>query len=349
MNSSKQKGLSLIELMISMLLGIFIITSVTQAFLSSNNSNRLNFQLGLMQEAARIAVSSISNDVRVAGYTGCNTDAAIGNALLQNSAPHEWLTAEQPTQGMNLSDTRSKMDAQATSESLLIFKANPDTVFAITNHDTSTSTLTLDRNIGSTLPVGGAAVITRQDCSQVALIALSSIGGSTLTHTTSGVGDFKNCVAQLKGSFRCYDGSTPSGALSFNPGYLKPLESVGYFVKPDNGLPTLFRKEAGNASALAIVDGIEDIRIHYGLDTDNDGVTNRYISAGDRSFRHADWLQTTAIRIHLLTRSETEILPVPAPPPAPPRTYLFDGQQVTQSDRFLRKEYVMTMALRNSG
>ncbi|WOG26410.1 PilW family protein [Endozoicomonas sp. 8E] len=349
MNSSKQKGLSLIELMISMLLGIFIIASVTQVFLSSNNSNRLNFQLGLMQEAARIAVSAMSNDVRVAGYTGCNTKVSIGNALLQNSATHEWLTAEQPIQGMNLSDTQSKMDAQATSESLLVFKVNPDTVFSITNHDTSTSTLTLDRNIGSTLPTGGAAAITRQDCSQVALIALSSISGSNLTHTTSGAGDFRNCVAQLKGSFRCYDGSTPSGALSFNPGYLKPLGSVGYFVKPDNGLPTLFRKEAGNPTAIAIVDGIEDIRIHYGLDTDNDGVTNRYIRAGDRSFRHADWLQTTAIRIHLLTRSETEILPVPAPLPAPPRTYLFDGQQVAQSDRFLRKEYVMTMALRNRG
>lgn len=349
MNHTKQKGLSLIELMIAMLLGILIIASVTQVFLSSNNSNRLNFQLGLMQEAARIAVSSMSNDVRVAGYTGCNRETSIGNALLQNSASHEWLTAEQPIQGLNLSDTRSKMDAQATSESLLIFKVSPDIVFSVTHHDTSTSTLTLDRNIGSTLSVGHATAITRQDCSQVALIALSSISGSTVTHTTSGGGDFSNCVNQLKGSFRCYDGSTPTGALSFNPGYLKPLESVSYFVKPDNGLPTLFRKEAGNPTALAIVDGIEDIRIHYGLDTDNDGVANRYISAGDRSFRHADWLQATSIRIHLLTRSETEILPAPAPSPAPPRTYLFDGVQVAQSDRFLRKEYVMTMALRNRG
>ncbi|MGI9281403.1 MAG: PilW family protein [Endozoicomonas sp.] len=348
MSRSNQYGLSLIELMISMLLGIFIITSVTQVFLSSNDSNRLNFQLGLMQEAARIAMSSMSNDVRMAGYTGCDHEALIGNALLQNNATNEWLTAEQPLQGMNLSETQSKMDALATSESLLIFKVDPDNVFAITNHDTSTSTLTLDSNIGSTLSTGDAAALTRQDCSQVALIALSSISGSTVTHTTSGGGDFRNCVTQLKGSFRCYDSSSPTGALSFNPGYLKPMESVGYFVKLDNGLPTLFRKEAGNANALAVVDGVEDVRIHYGLDTDNDGVANRYISAGDRSFRHADWLQTTSIRIHLLTRSESEVLPIPAPA-APPRTYLFDGIEVTQFDRFLRREYVMTMALRNRG
>ncbi|KEQ17499.1 PilW family protein [Endozoicomonas numazuensis] len=166
-----QNGLSLIELMISMLLGIFIISSVTQVFLSSNDSNRLNFQLGLMQEAARIAMSSMSNDVRMAGYTGCINETSIGNALLQNNATNEWLTAEQPLQGMNLSDTQSKMDAQATSESLLIFKVNPDDVFAINNHDTSTSTLTLNSHLGSTLSTGDAAAITRQDCSQIVFYA----------------------------------------------------------------------------------------------------------------------------------------------------------------------------------
>jgi hypothetical protein len=178
---------------------------------------------------------------------------------------------------------------------------------------------------------------------------MTSMSGSNVTHGNSGSGDFGNCVTQLKGSFRCYDSTTPSGALSFNPGYLKPVRSVAYFIKPDNRLPTLFKKEAGTSTPQPVVDGVEDIRIHYGLDTDSNGVANRYISAGGRSFRHLDWNQVTSIRVHLLTRSEAEILPEPPPPPALPRTYLFDGVETPQADRFLRREYVMTMALRNKG
>lgn len=338
---SQQGGYTLIELMISMLLGLLIITTVTRVFLSANESNNLNRQLGLMQEAARIAMTEISSDIRMAGHTGCKSTTVIGNALLNNSTPFAWLTSEQQVQGLNQSETQSRIDSGSLSESLLIFKLNPDVVWRIINHNTGNNTLILDTNVNGLLAPGNAVGITRQDCSQVSLIAASSVSGTTIGHTTGGSGNFRNCVTPLRGDFRCYDSSSPTGTLSFDPGFVRPLDSAAYFIKLEDGLPTLFRKDATNATT-PLVDGIENIRVYFGLDTDGNAVANRYISAGDRAYRSGDWKSVTSVRVHLLVRSESEVTPTP-------RDYFFDGSTVTPTDNFLRKEYVMTMALRNQG
>ena len=338
----KQDGLTLIELMISMFIGLFIITMVSQVFLTSDQSNRLNHQLGLMQEAARTAMSLISKDVRMAGYTGCNSSTVIGNALVSNATINEWATSEHLVQGLTQAESATRLDAQATSESLLIFKLDPDRTFNITNHNTGSATLTLDSNVNAVFSEGTAVGITRQDCSQVALVALTSINGNTVIHGTGGAGDFRNCFTQIKGSFRCYDGTSTTGAESFNPGNLKPLQSLAYYIKPENGLPTLFRKEVGNPTPVPMVDGIEQLRIYYGVDPDGNGSANRYVQAGDRIFQHADWRSIASIRIHLITRSEIEVTPTP-------RDYFFDGSTITPTDEYLRKEYVLTLDLRNQG
>ena len=348
---TQERGYTLIELMVSMLLGLFIITTVTQIFLSSNESNSLNRQLGLMQEAARIAMTEMASDIRMAGHTGCESSTVVGNALLNNSTAFEWLTAEQPVQGLNQSNALSQINSGSLSEGLLIFKLNPDVIYQVTNHNTSSNTLTLDTNVNGLLTPDNAVGIIRQDCSQVSLIALSSVSGNNISHATGGAGNLRNCFNQLKGDFRCYDSSSPTGTVSFDPGFVRPLDSVAYFIKLEDGLPTLFRKDANN-TAIPLVDGIEAMRVYYGLDTDGNGVANRYINAGERAYKSADWKTVTSIRIHLLVRSEMEVTPGR-------REYFFNGVFITPpddptdvpdpEDRFLRKEYIMTMALRNQG
>ncbi|OED40590.1 hypothetical protein ACH42_15985 [Endozoicomonas sp. (ex Bugula neritina AB1)] len=338
----KQAGLTLIELMITMLLGLFITTMVSQVFIRSNSSNILNHQLSLMQESARLAMNFIAKDVRMGGYTGCNKSTAIGNALSSNTAINEWAVSEHLVQGLDQLNTINQVDPEAQSESLLIFKLNPDQTFYITNHNTGSTTLTLDRNPGAIFPPGTAVGLTSQDCSQVALVAITNTNGNRVQHSTGSVGDFSNCFSQLRDSFRCYDSTSPGGSKNFAPGSLKSLRSVAYYIKPENGLPTLFRKTVGVDNPEPLVDGIEMISIYYGLDTDADGSAERFLNAGDRAFRHDDWHNITAIRIHLITRSEIEVTTTP-------RDYYFDGLTLTPSDLFLRKEYVLTLALRNQG
>ena len=335
-----QKGLTLIELMVSMLLGLFIISTVSATFLRTSQTTQLNHQLSLMQSSAHAAMKYMAKDVRIAGYTGCDLSVVMGNAIAANSAAHTWATSEQPVQGLNRAETINRIDALAQSESLLIFKLDTDVSFNIINHQTSSSTIILDSNVSSVFSAGDAAGISRQDCSQTALVSLASVSGTRVIHNTASVGNFRNCFTDLKGSFRCYDGSSPTGAENFNPGLLKPLRSTAYFIRTDNGIPGLFRKDAGNTNATLLVDGIEDMRIYYGLDKNANGVADRFIRPIDLSFQHSDWHNIRSIRLHLLSRSEVELTPTA-------RDYFFDGAVLSATDRFLRREYVMTIALRN--
>jgi len=66
-----QKGLTLIELMIAMLLGVFLIGGVLQIFLSTKQTNRMQDSLARLQENGRFAMDFIGRDMRLAGYRSC--------------------------------------------------------------------------------------------------------------------------------------------------------------------------------------------------------------------------------------------------------------------------------------
>ena len=345
-----QHGLSLIEVMISTLMSVVIITAVTSVFLSNNQSNLLNRQLGLMQESARFAINEISRDLSLAGYTGCINQAAIGNALESTMTIFDWLANEHKVQGLTAAAATTTIDGASLSESLTIFKLNPELTFEVTGHNLSSNSLTLDTDVSALLATEQPVGLIRQDCSQVALISLSSVGTTTVSYATGSGTELQNCTTQLKGDFRCYDASTPTGNTSFNPGFISPVDSVVYYIRLENGLPTLVRKDIQDQNGIPVVDGIEDMRIYYGLDTNGDGAVNQYINAGDRAYRHLDWHEVTSARIHILARSENPVVPADIAPV----DYFFDGANITpppaasgEPDRFLRREFTMTVALRN--
>ena len=342
MNSNYRKGFTLIELIISMLISLFIITVAIRLFTSSSLSDQLNYQFGLMQESGRIALYSISNDIRQAGYTGCSDDFDTSNVMNNRDALDRWIITEEKIQGISQADVVSMVDANSASEGIIIFKLSPDVVFNVSNHDVTTGIVTFDVGWGTAAAANFPVGFIRQDCQQVSLVYTTATTGNTLSYTTGGSAQFSNCSVALRGNFKCYDGSVSGGTISFNPGSMRPLDSVVYFIKPDpaNGVSTLYRKSLVDANALPVVGGIESMTIYYGMDTNGNGSVNRFIRAGDRTFRHDDWQQVTAIRVHLLTRSNSALVPSP-------RDYFFDGSTVTPTDRFLRREYVMTIDVRN--
>ncbi|MFL1404006.1 PilW family protein [Marinobacter sp. M1N3S26] len=67
----KQKGLSLVELMIALLLGTVLTLGVTQVFLGSNQTYRTSDAVAMLQENLRFSLSRLSRDARMAGHYGC--------------------------------------------------------------------------------------------------------------------------------------------------------------------------------------------------------------------------------------------------------------------------------------
>ena len=64
----KQSGLSMVELMIAMVLGLIILGSVVNMFLSSSQTYRLQEAMSRTQEAGRFAMMFMLQDLRDAGF-----------------------------------------------------------------------------------------------------------------------------------------------------------------------------------------------------------------------------------------------------------------------------------------
>jgi len=66
-----QCGYTLIELMVAMSLGLFIIGGGIGIFIATQQSNRMQENLSRLQETARFAMDFIERDMRMTGFWGC--------------------------------------------------------------------------------------------------------------------------------------------------------------------------------------------------------------------------------------------------------------------------------------
>lgn len=67
----RQRGLTLVELMIGILLSLLILTAVVYVFAGSRASYRHQESLSAVQESGRIALEVLGRDIRMAGNPGC--------------------------------------------------------------------------------------------------------------------------------------------------------------------------------------------------------------------------------------------------------------------------------------
>ncbi len=76
---AQQSGLSLVELMISITLGLVIMAGVLQLYASASRNASNSQGLSRIQENIRYAVTRLGNDIARAGNMGCFSFAAVGS------------------------------------------------------------------------------------------------------------------------------------------------------------------------------------------------------------------------------------------------------------------------------
>lgn len=77
---ARQRGLSLIELMIAIFLSSLLMLGVIQLFTNTSASDRTNSDLARVQESGRVALELITREVRRVGYQGCVSSTTTTNA-----------------------------------------------------------------------------------------------------------------------------------------------------------------------------------------------------------------------------------------------------------------------------
>ncbi len=94
-SSAAVRGLSLIELMVAMLIGVFLLLGLVQVMSASQAAYRLSTGVARTQENARFAMDFLQRDIRMAGHMGCVNDQA-------HMSPEMPGSSDGTRQGLNL-------------------------------------------------------------------------------------------------------------------------------------------------------------------------------------------------------------------------------------------------------
>jgi len=130
MNTRKQAGLTLIEVMVALVISSILILGVTELFNSSFMSGRSNSELARVQENGRLAMEIIGADVRLSGLQTCTTselpDKSLENAVV--------LASSKKSLTLRFADPNPKVCSKVNpSLQTIIYSFNDDTLFKSVN------------------------------------------------------------------------------------------------------------------------------------------------------------------------------------------------------------------------
>lgn len=329
----KQAGLSLIELMISITLGLILMTGVVQMFVSSKSVFTTQQSMSRIQETGRLAIEFLSRDIRMAGFYGCfRPNMADANRLLQNDTlviDSLYSSFSEAIRGYTSKDDLTAAqkayltgsDIQADTNILIVRSASPSPrIINAANTDETLqvySTQGIVNNCVDGLCVNDAAVVS--DCFRARVFKVENLN-FTSPNLNIEHPDNWNIATDL--------------TASYASGEVLPMNTTSYFIATGvGGAPSLWQK-LNQKAAVEVLEGVE--KIVYKFSTEDNATYREAISI-------TDWNLVNSVRIFVVARSiENNAVPEPQP-------YVVDGVTTIPvlPDRYMRQVFTATVGLRS--
>jgi Tfp pilus assembly protein PilW len=317
------RGLSLVELLISMLLGLILTSGIVSVYLGSKQNYFYEEQAARIQENGRYAMRLLQRELSMAGFFGgvLSMDAVMPASV-----------------GTDCSTTNWALDGHAPVELV---------------NDYSGQSNPVSLNATGFTCLDGAGIVPFTDILAIKRTAseASLRNGVPIAGLTASTGEQWYLRLAEEGDpkwqkLRPVDllGSTIAGApltyweASSKIFYIRRYSDSG---AADDRIPTLCMENlAGNAvTSRCLVEGVENMQLEFGIDTDGDGVANQYKVAPTG----AEMDQAVTARIYLLLRSILQIAGY-----RDDRNYVLGQKAVAaRYDGFLRRVFSTTVRLRN--
>lgn len=362
-------GLSLIELLIAMVMGLSLAAGVTQVYVGNSQSERDQEARARMQENGRFAVNYLAGELRMAGFLGCLAsieDTDVNNALNVPPASFQpsfgiqgWEAVDtgagdiSPSE-MNIAVVATNAGGWLTSGGNVMDVTNAvpgSDILRIWNADGTGATINTV-TLGATnvvnsgvLEIEDGDILLLSDCERADWVQACSVtevgGGTSLNVSLSAV---------------CAPGNIPSRPLGTAAGgeIVKLQGTLFYAGKRGNvatNPPALFRRELNQLAAAGdaeeLVEGIESLQVLYGINADNDN--KKTVDAYVRADQVTDWSVVISVRISVLVQSVEDGL-MPAPQPYVFNGVTYDGAAgngALPEDNRLRRVFTSTITLRN--
>ena len=247
----QQAGLTLVELMVALAIGSFLILGAVQIYNQSRQAFAVNESIARVQETAQFAMDTIEADLRMASNWGRNSRglAVEGRSIAGDPNP----TGLPQPAGL----------------------CTPDWALNLA--------LPID-GVNNGYGLGCAATNGSQANSDVVTIRRASVNPAPLEG-----GRLQIQTTRIQGELFA-DGAIP-GAFSPADSATHNLLVSSYYVSPNStliaGVPTLRRHRliGGGLAGPRIVDeevapGIENLQLQLGIDVDQDNTVDRYVNPG---------------------------------------------------------------------
>lgn len=310
------QGLSLVELLVALALGVVLSFGAMNLLLYSKRSYFEAEELARLQENGRHALRYLSHELTMAGYLATRLPGTQLEARESGSPCFDYLMATAtPVEHVN--------DVSAAGQSSSGGGNLPDDCLLAGKHLAGTDLVLIRRT--ASVPVMAAGELGGAIDPQA--IYLRGVAGAGAAHLQRGGRDVV----------------LGDELWEYVP---QVLFLRNYSIASGDGVPTLCRKRQGRSSnrmapAQCLVEGIENLQLEFGIDDDGDGQPDRFEAAPDA----AELAAAVAARIYLLVRS---VHPVPGY--VDDRSYVLGQTRVAPPlDAHYRRLLQTTVLLRNRG
>lgn len=357
----RQRGMTLVELLVSLVLSIFLVGGIIQIFVGNRVTFAFNEGLSRIQENARFSLEHISFTSRMAGYSGCMSESAIFNNLATPNVFRDDIAngiqghnangtgigetyaagATNPAPSANVNDWTPALPPELNNRvipgsDVLIVRGASGPAFSLVAPFSDPNQL----YVNATHDFANGEILVAADCQKASIFQLTSstVAGTVaaLAHTNAGGFSPANAAAAWPAEQDFGLGTEVSRHQTY----------AFYIGQGANGRPSLFQLRLQPLTATSagfapeeLVEGIDSLQLRFGADPDNDGDADSWAPAD----AIADWTRVLSMEVTILARStdeygtETDTV-----------VYNLGGTQFNPvDDRRLRQVFSSTVGIRN--
>lgn len=314
-----QSGFSIVETMIAIMLGLVILAALTTFFVNTSQNRREIERTSRQIENGRFAIDQLATEIRLAGFYA---------ELSQAGATY---TTPDPCEALNPGNMGLALAGLKIPSAVFGYGADTVVPACVSNRVPNTDVLVLHRL--NTTSVATTAAANDQLYVQTSRCATDSTATPwVFDYGLTGTLSLKNTTC-----------SGPDNVYQF---HVEILYIRSYSDVVGDGIPTLVRLDLDKKTIRQspLVEGIQLMRLSYGIDNDGDGAPDAYSRCDTASpCTAAQWGNVTTVKVSLLSQNLED-----SPDYTDGKTYTLDGYSpAVFSDHRKRHVYTSLVSMPN--